>query len=54
MNLNLTQWEHCLDDRECERQMRRRDRTDAWIAWGISIGGMIAIVVMSALAAWLW
>ena len=52
--MNLAQWEHIMDDRECLRQIRQRDRTDAWIAWGVSVGAMAFIAAVSALAAWLW
>ena len=51
--MNLNQWENSLDDREFRRQIRRRDRVNAWIAWEISVGGMAIIIAASALVAWL-
>ena len=52
--MNYGQWEHRLDDRECLRQIRRQDRTDAWIAWGVSVGAMIVLAALAIAGACLW
>ena len=50
-DMNYRQWEHRMDDRECLRQIRKRDKTDAWIAWGVSVGAMLILAATAALLA---